>query len=262
MAKLTGPLFSLDAQGTLGKKLTYGWTKGTQWIRSWVKKKYTRTFGQDFVRKWFKNAIDSFQDMSDEERFLWELATKNYQEYGAHLLKQASRWARCLFLHHVLTDLSFTWQGSPFPPELWKMLAKDEIAGYDQLKIDLETLTGLVFCDPVDPYFFEWLGYVTSKGHPGIGQEAAGLANSRGSAIAIREDLWEGWDTWVRDKNVVHELTHALMNQHGWNYRNNVLDSETMADECGNRVADGNLTPVYTYKGKTLSEWVENPGCS
>jgi hypothetical protein len=52
------------------------------------------------------------------------------------------------------------------------------------------------------------------------------------------------------------------MDQHGWDYRNNVYDSEIIADECGNRVADGNLTPVYTYKGKTLSELVDDPGCS
>jgi len=260
--KIIGPLLSLDAKGTIARTLTYGKNQYGNWVRRITKRKYTLNATQKKIRKWFKNAIDSFQDMSAEERFLWELATTNYQEYGAHLLKQTARWARCLFLHHVLTDLSFSWQGSPFPPELWKMLAKDEIAGYDQLKIDLETLTGLVFCDPVDPYFFKWLGYVKSKGHPGIGQETAGLANSRGSAIAIREDLWEGWDTWVRDKNVAHELTHAIMEQHGWNYRNNVYDSEMMADDCGNRVADGDLTPVYTYKGKTLSEWVDDPGCS
>jgi len=262
MAKLTGPLFSLEAIGKLADTLYYHFNRAGNYVSRVVKKKYTRTEAQDTIRKWFKDAIDSFQDFSAEERTLWDLAVMNYKDYGVSLSKFVHRWARCLFLHHVLIDFSFTWRGSPFPPELWQMLAKDEIPGYDQLKSDLETLTGLVFCDPVDPYFFQYLGIIKSSGHPGFGQATAGLCNSRGSAIAIRKDFWDEWDTWVRDMKVAHELTHALMDQHGWDYNHNVLDSETIANECGTRVANGNLTPIYTYKGKTLSELVDNPGCS
>ena len=260
--KIIGPLLSLDASGTIARTLTYGKNQYGNWVRRITKRKYTLNVAQKTIRKWFKDGIDAFQDMCDEERGLWNLAVRNYAQYGVHLLKQVSRWARCLFLHHVLTDLSFTWRGSPFPPSLWQMLAKDEIEGYDQIMSDLETLTGLVFCDPVDPYFFEWLGYVTSEGHPSKGLEVAGLCHHRGTFIALHEDYYNLIDPWFKKQLIAHELTHAIMEQHGWNYRNNVYDSEMMADDCGNRVADGDLTPVYTYKGKTLSEWVDDPGCS
>lgn len=259
--KVIGPLFSLDAKGTIGKTLTYGKNQFGNWVRRITKRKYTLNEAQKEIRKWFKDGIVAFQDMSDEERFLWNLAVRNYANYGVHLAKYVVRWGRCLFLHHVLTDLSFTWRGSPFPPSLWQMLAKDKIEGYDQIMKDLETLTGLVFCKPVNPYFFKYLGIIRSPGHPHIGEEVDGFCNHRGIAIALCEDRYYSFNDWHKKHIIAHELTHAIMEQHGWDYRNNVSDSEAMADECGVRVASGELTPVYTYKGKTLSEWVDDPEC-
>jgi len=261
MAKITGPLFSNSASGTIGKAITFGKNQAGAWVRGVYKKITTYLPSQLEVRQWFKDVIDYFLDMADEERFLWELVLMNTKEYNACLIKQRARAPRCHLSHCVLSTRSYVWNGSPFPPELIQWLAKDDIPGYEQLMSDLETLTGLNFCDPVNPYFFPYLGIVTSEGHPGKGLPVAGLANARGAAIAIDEDYYYLIDDWYKKQLIAHELTHTLMNQHGWKYRQAVLDSETIADECGVRIANGELSPIYTYKGKTLSEWVPDPFC-
>ena len=35
MARVSGPLFSMSASGTIGKALTYGAWKGIAWVRTW-----------------------------------------------------------------------------------------------------------------------------------------------------------------------------------------------------------------------------------
>ena len=102
MAKLTGPLFSLEAKGTIGKTLTYGKTTIDAWVRAYFSKKYTRNDAQNTIRTWFKYGVDNFHNMSNEERWLWELALKNYQEYNKAQVAYTKRMARCLFLHHVV----------------------------------------------------------------------------------------------------------------------------------------------------------------
>jgi len=261
MAKVWGPLHSDDVKGTIGKVLTFGKDVFGNWARAYYPKKYTRSATQNIVRTWFKNAVGNFKRMNLEEQFLWDLALKNYKEYYVQRVAYTKRWAKCLFLHHVLLDKSFTWEGSPFPPELKQLLATDIIPGYNQLVADVETLTGLSFCKTVNPYFFPYLGTIQSKGHPEIGTPTAGLCNYYGIAIAFDQDIWAKWSAYQKDSAVGHELTHAIMFQHDWDYTTAVSDSEIIAYACGDRIANNNLTPVYTYKGKTLSELVPTPSC-
>jgi hypothetical protein len=261
MVKISGPLFSTTATGTIGKMITFGKNQAGAWARLVYKKVTTSLPSQLEARKWFKDTLDYFLDMADEEKFLWELVLKNIKEYNISKVKVTSRTARCQLSAKVLSTRSFIWNGSPFPPELLHWLATDEIPDYQELKEDLEFLTGLYFCDTVNPYFFPYLGYVTTPGHPGIGKKTAGLANARGSAIAINEPEFKKLTPYSQRVIVAHELTHALMAQHGWKYLKAVLDSETIAQECGIRTAQGELTPIYKYKGKTLSELVPNPYC-
>jgi len=261
MTKILGPLFSIDAQGTLARTVTYGANQFGNWARRIVGRKYTRNEEQDYQRSWFKWAIDVFKGMSLEEEFLWELALTNYVKYGSSMAKNFHRWARCLFLNHVLTAFSFEWEGSPFPPDLWQMLASDQIEGYSQIMSDLETLTAFSFCEEVKPYFFKYLGIIRSPGHPGKGLPSAGLASSFGTAIALDENAYKDSSDYVKKFLIAHELTHAIMYQHGWSYSTTVAVSEQIANECGTRVADGKLTPVYLYEGKALPELVDNPGC-
>ena len=262
MAKVIGPLFSLDVKGTIAKTITFGANQYSNWVRGIVKRKYTRNPAQDLVRTWFKAGIDVFKNMSQEERFLWDLALTNYKEYGSAMSKNLHRMGRCLFLSDVLSTRAWEWEGSPFPPELWHMLAKDEIEGYDQLVSDVETLTDLDFCVTVNPFFFRYLGKVLSPQHPGMGSLTAGIASYSGTAIALDQNYYDGLSAYQRKDLIAHELTHIIMTQHGWNYPASVVASEQIANECGIRVADGDLAPVYLYEGKALPELVDDPECS
>jgi len=261
MAKVTGPLFGTEASGTIGKAITYGKNRAGAWVRSWFEKAYTLTPLQAEVRNLFKAALTFWKRVSLEERFLWDLALENYWEYSKNLIAYTSRTARCLFLHQMLPTGVFEWEGSPFPPSLIQILAHDEIEDYDQLVADLELLAGLTFCYNVNPFFFPYLGNVKSKGHPGYGGAVSGLSSAAGVAIAIEGDYYETLNAYQKRVLVAHELTHALMAQHLWDYPSHVAMSEAIANEVGTRVAEGELVPVYTYQGKTLSEWVPNPGC-
>ena len=261
MTKILGPLFSIDALGTFARAVTYGSNQFGNWARRIVRRKYTRNEDQNFIRSWFKWGIDVFKGMSQEERFLWELALTNYVEHGSSTARNLHRWARCLFLHHVLTTFSFEWNGSPFPLELWQMLASDQIEGYSQIMSDLETLTAFSFCEEVKPYFFKYLGVIRTPGHPGKGLPSAGMACYSGTAIALNEKMYKDSSDYVKKFVIAHELTHSIMNQHGWDYGATVAVSEQIANECGARVANGELTPVYLYEGKALPELVDNPEC-
>jgi len=260
--KVVGPLFSLDAQGTLGKILTYGRNQFGNWARRIVGRKYTRTPLQEEVRKWFKDGLDTWEKMIEEEHFLWSLALTNVEAYGSVVGKNLHRWARCLFLHHCLSTRCYYWRGSPFPPELWQLNYTSQVANYDQIISDLETLTGLKMCEKPGVWALMTLGRYKVTYYGELIETIAGVACQSGTYIALDKDFYEGLDEYKKKYLVAHELTHCLLIQHGYPAVSNRQDHENIAHECGVRVANGQLTPIYTYKGKTLSEIVPQPSCS
>lgn len=50
MARVSGPLFSMSASGTIGKAVTYGAWKGREWCRVWFKPQNPRTVKQVNLR--------------------------------------------------------------------------------------------------------------------------------------------------------------------------------------------------------------------
>lgn len=79
MAKITGGLLSITASGTIGKMLTYSISKGVQYVKGnrleksgayhFIKKKYfSETEDQLGVREYFKNAINEWNKLNDEEK--------------------------------------------------------------------------------------------------------------------------------------------------------------------------------------------------
>lgn len=261
MAKVIGPLLSLDARGTIAKTVTFGINNAGNWVRGIGKRKYTRNAEQDIRRTWFKDAITYFHKMSKEEQWLWSLALTNYKKYGSAMSKNFHRWARCLFTHHVLTSLSFEWEGSPFPPTLHSTFASDELEDFEQIKADLETLTGLSFCHDVNAFFFKFLGDNQSLPSVPLGTKVLGFSSHNGLAIAILENWYKEASSYDKKKLAAHELLHSLMFQHEYDYNFNPLAAENIADEVSIRIADGELTPIYTIFGLTLSEVVPHPTC-
>jgi len=258
MAKVKMPLFSEAVSGSIGKTLTFGNNQAGNWIRSYFKKATTRNESQSALRDFFKDTIDYYKDMSAEEKFLWELVLQNKEEYNKQQIKQTARTWRCHLSHWTLSTRAFEWNGSPFPPELKQWLISDIVPDVEELKADMELITGISFNDPIDFYFFPYLGISESPEHPGFGKKVAGICSSRGVAIALSENYFNNLSLYNQRVLVAHELTHALMEQHEWNYNIAIYDSEIMADEVGKRTAQADLTPIYTYQGKTLAEWIES----
>ena len=251
MAKLTGPLLSLIANGTIGKTITYGWNKGTAWLRRWVEKKYTRTLGQDTVRKLFQEGLTKwnevfkvgwgkFNELGVDDIQLWECFYKGKEKGG-----------RCGYMSEYMICKGPFWEYYPAPRPLNKINVTSQITFYDELIADLETLTELTMCKKP-----------TVLSLPLTISRVAGWALAPGRLIGVRaidfDKAEEARMRWL----LVHELTHCLLMQHGYYQFFFVhTDHEAMANECADRVVAGELTPIYTYKGKTMSEIVPFPSC-
>ena len=60
MAKVTGPLMSYDARGSIAKAITYSAWRGISYVRQWFKPGNPNTTGQQNVRGIFTFAIDGW----------------------------------------------------------------------------------------------------------------------------------------------------------------------------------------------------------
>ena len=79
MAKVTGPLFSISASGTLGDTLTYSKQKCRHYVKGnrleldgdyhFKQKIYdSQTVKQMAVREYFSNAVESWKNLSEEQK--------------------------------------------------------------------------------------------------------------------------------------------------------------------------------------------------
>ena len=76
MAKLNGPLFSLDARGKLGRSLVYSIWKGINYVRKYVIPHNPRTDAQVTIRNYFATAVNAYQAELQETRDAWDAAIK------------------------------------------------------------------------------------------------------------------------------------------------------------------------------------------
>lgn len=86
MAKVTGPLFSLDARQSLGKALTYSVWKGINYVRRLVVPQNPNTTCQVVIRKvinrgsvGWKNGVTG---ISSAQKALWDTAAEGTAESG------------------------------------------------------------------------------------------------------------------------------------------------------------------------------------
>lgn len=86
MAKVTGPLYSVSASGTVAKSFTFGVWKGIQWVRGWVKGANPNTSDQQIVRARVTAAVGSWHDEDGAVKSFWDdeaasLAMSGYNLY-------------------------------------------------------------------------------------------------------------------------------------------------------------------------------------
>lgn len=86
MAKVTGPLFSMSASGTIGKAVTYGTWKGRPWARVWFTPENPQSAKQVNVRKALRLALEYYQsDVSQEAKDAYEAGAAQFGYSGYNL---------------------------------------------------------------------------------------------------------------------------------------------------------------------------------
>jgi len=72
MARVTGPLFSMSASGSIGNALTYGKWKGREWVREWFSPQNPKTVKQVNVRTALSLLVTLWQSLSEEYQGYWD----------------------------------------------------------------------------------------------------------------------------------------------------------------------------------------------
>lgn len=68
MARVSGPLFSLSASGTVGKAFTFGTWKGIPYVREWFKPQNPNTALQQNVRSAMSWCVASWQNVLTQQQ--------------------------------------------------------------------------------------------------------------------------------------------------------------------------------------------------
>lgn len=72
MTRVTGPLLSMSASGTIGKAITFATWKGIAYARKWFKPANPQTADQVAQRLIFSSAVLQWQDYSQAEKDAWD----------------------------------------------------------------------------------------------------------------------------------------------------------------------------------------------
>jgi len=85
MAKVTGPLMSMDARGKLANAIVFiGW-RGIQDVRRWVKPANPRTTKQVEQRNRFTQAVDKYHELTPTDKAAWETKASGKPYSGFNL---------------------------------------------------------------------------------------------------------------------------------------------------------------------------------
>ena len=82
MAKVTGPLMSISAKGTIAKALTFCTVYGIQYVREWFKPGNPKTALQVNVRTALSIMVADWKIMSGADQLLWDAAAASLPMSG------------------------------------------------------------------------------------------------------------------------------------------------------------------------------------
>ncbi len=82
MAKVRGPLFSLDASGQFGKTLVFAVWKGIRYVRRYVIPENPRTALQVAQRQKFADAVASWHALNSIRQLAWKAAAASLEMTG------------------------------------------------------------------------------------------------------------------------------------------------------------------------------------
>lgn len=121
MAKVTGPLLSMSASGTVGKTLTFGAWKGREWCRQWFIPQNPKSAKQLNIRKALTLLIASWQSQTQEQKDKWDVYAEAFRMAGVNKFVGKGLDAYVSQLTTSVDPLSVTLTGDP-PAEVWTWL--------------------------------------------------------------------------------------------------------------------------------------------
>ena len=71
MTKLSGPLLSIEARGSLGPRLTYSTRKSGPQVRFQKAQSYAATAAQEIQRGFFQAAVGWWSELTTDEKSQW-----------------------------------------------------------------------------------------------------------------------------------------------------------------------------------------------
>jgi len=77
MAKITGPLLSQEARGSIGPRLTFSVRKSGQQARFQSPQKDVVTVKRTVQREKFSLGLDLWRSLPDNEKYYWNVLLKN-----------------------------------------------------------------------------------------------------------------------------------------------------------------------------------------
>ncbi len=234
MVKIIGPLFSEEAKGVFANTLFYGKQNGVNFAKMLFNKVKRRAPLQSIQRTIFKEGMEAWKLLGPVVQSLWHFQNRLQPRQG-----------RCDFLTVWMLNHGEPWNLYPIPRNINTIDFTDRIASYSDFMDDVEELTGLLFCDTPEVYYMAFVWY---------GMD--GISFLPGYFWGFPQNSPLAFDKPSGDLVIYRELAHCLLMQHGFPANHaNTLDHGFMAQEVAVRCVAGDLTPVYTYQGKTFSEW-------
>lgn len=119
MAKVTGPLMSVSASGTIAKTLTYGTWKGIQWVREWFIPANPNTDMQQNVRQAFTLSVSEWGNQDNATKQAWNEAAATLEaQSGISLFMRRGMEAYIDQIGSDTTPVSVSVSGV-YPSDTW-----------------------------------------------------------------------------------------------------------------------------------------------
>jgi len=116
MARVSGPLFSMSASGTVGKAITFGIWKGRPWCRVWFKPENPKTAAQVNVRLAMSLIVALWQDQVDAVKDDWDAYAAPFGMSGFNKFVGSAMDEYVIQITTAVTPVSVTYSGSSSSP--------------------------------------------------------------------------------------------------------------------------------------------------
>ena len=118
MARVSGPLFSMSASGTVGKAITFGIWKGRPWCRVWFKPENPKSDKQVNVRYAMTLLVAFWQSLGDINKGIWYDYAAPFGMSGYNKIVERGMDAYIVQITSAVKPVSCGFAGT-VPAEVW-----------------------------------------------------------------------------------------------------------------------------------------------